>query len=154
MRKVLIALAISAAAIAATPAYANETRVEARGGVVWFPGDSQGTLGVALGYDFDLASSAFAGVEVSGDKILEDGTKVSFGVSGRLGLKAGTSTKIYAAGGYHSEPCDLCQNGWSLGGGIQQNVAPHVYIKAEYRHIFVSDYDDWNTLVGGVGLTF
>jgi len=67
MRKILIALAATAAF--ASPALANEARVEARGGVIWSDGDTQDFWGMAAGYDFDLGEKAFAGLEVSGDKI-------------------------------------------------------------------------------------
>jgi hypothetical protein len=65
MRKVLFALLASLAM--ASPALANESRVEARGGVIWNGGDSEAIAGVAAGYDFDLGSKAFAGAEVSAD---------------------------------------------------------------------------------------
>ena len=72
MKKII--LPILATLAFATPAMANEARVEARGGVIWSNGDSEDTWGVAAGYDFDLGTTAFAGVEVSGDKIGTSGT--------------------------------------------------------------------------------
>jgi len=92
MRKVLLAVA-AVSALAATPALANEGRVEARGGVIWF-GNGAGNedvWGVAAGYDFDLGSSAFAGLEASGDIVGATGSKVAFGFTGRLGVKIGDS---------------------------------------------------------------
>ncbi len=107
MRKVLLAIVASAAL--ATPALANEARVEARGGVIWFPGTSKAVAGVAAGYDFDLGSSAFVGGEVSADKVLTAGTKVAFGFTGRAGFKAGESAKLFAAGGYTTAFCNGCE---------------------------------------------
>jgi len=139
----------------ATPALANEARVEARGGVVWANGSSQDTWGVAAGYDVDLGSMAFAGVEVSGDKIGTSGTKVAWGLNTRLGLKAGEGTRVFGAGGYTTEGCDGCEGQWDLGAGVEQKVSGPVYVKAEYRHFFennvVTGYD---ALVAGVGVRF
>ena len=47
MHKVLLSLAASLAL--ATPALANEARVEARGGVIWDQGDEEAIAGVAAG---------------------------------------------------------------------------------------------------------
>ena len=85
MRLVLLSLAAAGATLAATPALANEARVEARGGVIWNGSDSEAIAGVAAGYDVDLGEKTFVGVEVSGDKILTDHTRVSFGASARAG---------------------------------------------------------------------
>ena len=154
MRKILLAMsAIGASLALAAPAHA-EGRAEARGGVFWGYGDSEATAGIALGYDWDLGDSAFVGVEASGDKILAAGYKISFGATGRVGIKAGESTKIFAAGGYTTEPCDGCEDAWHAGAGIQQAISGGVYIKAEYRHFFVDGFDDSDAVVGGVGVAF
>lgn len=153
MRKIVLPLLASLAL--ASPAMANETRVEARGGVIWSAGTSEDTWGAALGYDFDLGQAAFAGVEVSGDKIGTSGTKVAFGTSGRLGVKAGTGTKLYTTGGYTTEACDGCEGQWNLGAGVEQKVSGPVYIKAEYRHFFENDIVvGGDALVAGVGVKF
>ena len=70
----LVILPLIALAAAATPALANEARVEARGGVIWDGGVTEDVWGIAAGYDWDLGEKTFVGLEVSGDKI---------GVSGR-----------------------------------------------------------------------
>lgn len=153
MRKVLLPLLASLAI--ATPAMANEARVEARGGVIWSDGESQDVWGLAAGYDFDLGSTAFAGVEVSGDKIGADNTKVAFGGTARLGLKAGESTRLFAAGGYTTEACDGCDGNWHLGAGLEQNITEKVYLKAEYRHYFENDVViGSDAVVAGVGMRF
>ena len=85
MRKVLLPLLASLAV--ASPALANEARVEARGGVFWADGYTQDSYGVAAGYDFDLGETLFAGAEVSADKIADTGTKVAFGLTGRAGRR-------------------------------------------------------------------
>lgn len=154
MRTVLLSLA-AAAAVVATPALANETRVEARGGVIWGGGDSEAIAGAAIGYDFDLGTSAFAGVEVSGDKILTSGTKVAFGFTGRAGAKLGAG-KLYANGGYTTEFCDSCKGSWHAGAGYQQNLGNQLYGKVEYRHYFPeqSFVSDSDAVAVGLGLRF
>ena len=153
MKKFILPL-IAAMAVA-TPAMANEARVEARGGVIWSGGSSEDTWGVAAGYDFDLGTTAFAGVEVSGDKIGATGTKVAFGATGRLGIKAGEGTRLFGAGGYTTEACDGCEGQWHLGAGLEQKVSGPVYLKAEYRHYFENDFVlGGDALVAGVGVRF
>lgn len=155
MRTVLFSLA-AAAAVVATPAIANEARVEARGGVIWSNGNSEATAGAALGYDFDLGTSAFAGAEVSGDKILTSGTKVAFGFTGRLGAKVGPAGKLYANGGYTTEVCDGCDGSWHAGAGYQHNLGTQLYGKVEYRHFFPEDNftADADSVSVGLGLRF
>lgn len=153
MKKII--LPVLAALAFATPAMANEGRVEARGGVIWSGGSSEDTWGVAAGYDFDLGSSAFAGVEVSGDKIGSSGTKVAWGLNTRLGIKAGEGTRLFAAGGYTTEYADGAEGMWDLGAGIEQKVSGPVYVKAEYRHYFENDMVvGADALVAGVGVRF
>lgn len=153
MRKVLLSLAASLAL--ATPALANEARFEGRGGVIWDQGDEEGIAGVAAGYDFDLSGGTFVGAEVSADKILTSGTKVSFGVGGRAGIKTSEAGKLYAAGGWQSEPCDTCNDSWSLGAGYQHSFGSNLYGKVEYRHQFVDNgFSDPDSVVAGLGIKF
>jgi opacity protein-like surface antigen len=152
MRKFILPLLASLAV--ATPALAD-TRAEVRGGAIWSNGASEATYGAAIGFDGDLGPAAFYGLELSGDKIDATGTKVAFGLSGRAGLKAGPSTRVYGTGGYTTEACDLCDGQWHAGAGLEQNVAPKIYIKAEYRHYFETNSSfGADALVGGVGLRF
>jgi hypothetical protein len=155
MRTVLISLAAAAAAVA-TPALANEARVEARGGVIWGGGDTEATVGAAAGYDFDLGTSAFAGAEVSGDKILTSGTKVGWGFTGRAGVKVGNGGKLYANGGYTTEFCDTCEGNWHVGAGYQQNLGSKLYGKVEYRHYLpvAAATADADSVGVGLGLRF
>ena len=153
MRKVFLPLLASLAV--ASPALANESRVEARGGEIWDGGDSEAIAGVALGYDFDLGSAAFVGAEVSADKILESNTRVSFGLSGRLGAKLSEAGKLYAIGGYSTKPCGACEDSVHLGAGYQHNFGQSLYGKVEYRHFFVdSGVSDPEAVVAGLGLRF
>jgi len=153
MRKVLIAVA--ATLVAASPALANEGRIEARGGVNWQAGQSEATTGLAAGYDYDLGSSAFGGVEVSGDKILNSANnRVAFGFTGRLGAKVAGSDKLFVAGGYTTKSCTTCKDGEHLGAGYEHNFGP-LYGKVEYRHNFTNGgAADGNSAVAGLGIRF
>lgn len=150
MRTVLISLA--AALAAASPALANEARVEARGGVIWGGGDTEATVGAAVGYDFDLGTGAFAGAEISGDKVLTSGTKVAWGFTGRAGIKAGEAGKLYANGGYTTEFCTGCEGNWHVGAGYQHNLGSQLYGKVEYRHYLANAAGAADADAVGVGL--
>lgn len=150
MRKTAIALAAATAALVAVPAQANEGRVEARGGVAWASGSEEAIAGVAAGYDFDLGSSAFIGVEASADKVLVSGADVVFGATGRIGAKVSENGKLFLAGGYSfGEGEDVPH----LGAGYSHKVGSNVYVTAEYRHFF-SDFVDVNAATLGVGVNF
>jgi hypothetical protein len=147
--KIQVALIAAAAAlVAATPAAANEARAEVRGGVAWASGAEEAVAGVALGYDFDLGTSTFAGVEASADKVLADGANVLFGTSVRAGAKVGAG-KLYAIGGFSFTEHD---DAWHLGAGYEHKVGSNLYVKGEYRRYF--DVVDVNTALFGVGVNF
>lgn len=148
MRIALVSLAAVAAVAAATPALANETRVEARGGVIWDGSDSEAVAGVAAGYDYDLGDRLFVGVEGSADKILTDNTRVSWGVGGRIGAKVRPGSKLYAIADWESKPCSTCNSAVGVGGGWQQDLGQKFYGKVEYKHLLVGD----NTTDADVGL--
>lgn len=158
MRTVLFSLAAAAVATAATiatPAYANEGRLEARGGVVWSSGDSEAVAGVAGGYDWDLGTNTFAGVEVSADKIFQDNTRVLFGFTGRAGAKIAEGTKLYVDGGYTTKPCGGCKDSIHAGVGGEFKMTDKLYGKIAYRHYFVDDgFKDTNAVVAGLGFRF
>ena len=151
----LVILSLAALAASASPALANEARVEARGGVFWSQGYTQDAYGIAAGYDFDLGETTFAGVEVSGDKIADSGTKVAFGFTGRLGAKMGGG-KLYAAGGYTTETCGGCSNdSVHADAGYEHSFGNNLYGKVEYRHFFLDqNRPDGNAVVAGIGMKF
>ena len=151
----LALLSIAAAAVIATPAVANEGRFEGRGGVVWSGGNSEAVAGVAAGYDWDLGDTAFAGLEVSGDKILESNTRVSLGLGGRIGAKVGDAGKLYAVSTYQTKNCKFCEESVSLGAGYQHALGENLYGKGEYRHFFVGNgVKDFNAVAVGLGTKF
>ncbi len=153
MRKVLLSLAASL--VIATPALANEGRIEGRGGVIWDRGSTKAIAGVAAGYDFDLGTSVFAGPEVSADKVLTDNTRVSFGAGGRAGVKTSAAGKLYAVGSYQTKPCAGCEHSWTAGAGYQQGFGNRLYGKVEYRHFFVGNgFSDPDAVTAGLGVKF
>lgn len=154
MRKFIISAALVSAAFA-TQASANEARIEARGGVVFANGSSEAVAGAAAGYDFDLGDKGFVGVEVSGDKIIEDNTRISLGLSARAGMKIGERAKLYAVGGYQTKPCQFCEESWSAGAGLEVPFGKKLYGKVEYRHYFLDQgFSDYNSVVAGLGVRF
>lgn len=155
MRIALVSLAVVAAVAAATPALANEARVEARGGVIWNGSDSEATAGVAAGYDYDLGDKLFVGVQGSADKILTDNTRVSWGAGGRVGVKVLPGTKAYALADWQSKNTRYGNSAVGVGGGIQQDVGSRYYVKAEYQHLLVGDNTpDADRGLVGVGVKF
>lgn len=152
MRKFAAVAALAVATIATPAAAQGEVRAEARGGIVWAEGDSEATLGAALGYDFDLGETAFAGVEVSGDKILAEGADMVFGTTARLGVKTGDAGKLYGALGYTFEN-DAFYDSVVLGAGYEHKLSDSIYVGGNYRHFF-SDFIDYDAAYLSVGATF
>lgn len=151
MRNYVLALAITSAF--ATPTLAGESRIEARGGIFFANGVSdEAVAGVAAGHDFDLGETGFAGVELSADKILTDGTQVLVGATGRVGIKTG-GTRMFFTGGYSSKACKMCEESITAGAGVQQNLNERLFSKVEYRHFF-NDFGDGNVIAAGLGLRF
>jgi len=148
-------LPFAASLCLATPALADEFRAEVRGGVWWAQGVHKGTIGVAAGRDFNVATLLFVGIEGSADKILTTGTKVSFGASGRAGANVTPWDKVYLAAGYSTKPCDLCEGAASIGAGWEHKIILGLYGKVEYRHFIGRNGQvDANAGVAGVGLKF
>lgn len=159
MRKATISLALPLAALAgaafASPALANEARIEARTGVVWNNSDTDATAGAAAGYDVDLGDKAFIGAEVSADKVLRSDTRVQWGFGGRLGLKTQSGGKAYALAAYETKPCAYCEDSVAVGGGYQQDIGKKYYAKVEYRHSLIDDHQpDSDSALVGVGVKF
>lgn len=151
----LVILPLIALAAAATPALANEARVEARGGVIWDGGVTEDVWGIAAGYDWDLGEKTFVGLEVSGDKIGVSGTKVAFGFTGRAGAKLSDATKLYADVGYTTAGCTGCEDAINLGAGVEHKLSGNVYGKLAYRHYFIGNsFSDSDAVVAGVGFKF
>lgn len=150
----LVILSAAAALLAATPAVANEIRVEARGGAIWNDANTEAVAGVAAGYDFDLGEKTFVGMEVSGDKVLVDGAKVLFGFTGRGGAKLGAG-KVYVDGGYSTTFDGKLADAWHLGAGYEHAFGEKLYGKIAYRHYFNEGLvTDTDAVMAGVGVKF
>ena len=147
--KFQVALIAAAAAIAATPAAANEGRFETRAGVLWAGGEEEFLAGIAAGYDFDVSESVFVGVEASGDKVFVQDFDVVWGATARAGAKLGDG-KLFATGGYSFVEGDDMPH---LGAGYEHKVTDTTYLKVEYRHFF-GDVVDANTVAAGIGINF
>lgn len=148
MRRLAI-IAAAAATVIATPAYANETRVEARGGVVWCCGVSDETIGFAIGHDYDLGDTLFIGVEGVLDTDFDISDPV-LGVNARLGTKIGETTKIFALAGYaHSTGVDL--DDAVIGAGIQHNLGEKALMSLQYQRYLDTDV---NRALVGIGIRF
>lgn len=142
-------VAATAVAFIAVPAKADETRLEARGGVVWFDGGEEAVAGVAARHDFHLDESFFIGIEGSADKVLADGADVLFGATARAGFIVAEDLKLFVAAGYSFNNSDAVH----AGGGLQYNVSDQVYLKTEYR-IYFDGFANINSAVAGVGFRF
>lgn len=149
MKKLLIAACV-ASAFAASPALANEGRVEVRGGVAFGGGAEEAFAGVGAGYDFDLGETAFAGIDLGADKVLSDGSEILWSVGGRVGAKVGEQGKAYVLGGIgFSDGFEELYAGL----GYQQKFSDKVYGKAEYRRVLL-DGADVSFAGVGVGVAF
>ncbi len=151
MNKFAIAAALLAAGLS-TPALAaeGETHVEVRGGYIWGNGIDEATAGIAGGYDLNLGDKAFAGAEIAGDKVLQDGANVQFSAGGRAGARIGANGKLYANAGYTFGDIDDPY----IGAGYQHKFGQNVYGKVEYRHQFINNFGDFNTVAAGIGIAF
>jgi hypothetical protein len=135
MRNTFIAAGFAGFCLAlAVPAYADETRVEVNTSGNFYGGDYQQSIGVAAGHDFTLTPGAFAGPEVSLNKLLATNTLTSVGISGRVGADLGPAGKVYAVGGWASQPYHGGNPDWDFGAGYQRNLTAGTYGKLEYRH--------------------
>jgi hypothetical protein len=158
MRQVLIAAAAAACAMGAFagPAMAGtsgDVRAEVRSGVDWEDGQAaKGTIGAAIGYDYNLPGGAFIGVEQAIDKTLVTRDDAVGSTSARFGIHATPRDKLYVISGYSYG--SNYQDGAHLGGGVEHSFGPY-YGKVEYRHIFNNDAANQNNQVLiGAGVKF
>ena len=148
MRFSTIATAAAIAAIA-TPAYADETRAEVRGGIVWCCGVSDETIGVALGHDFDVGAGLFIGVEAVADTSFDFGDP-TIGANARIGTKLGEDTKVFGLVGYAYETTFDFDDA-VIGTGVQQNVGEKALLSLQYQRYLDTDV---NRVVVGLGFRF
>lgn len=196
MNKIVVAVIVAAtAATVATPAYAQSDqpftgfRLEAIGGWdrVQVDGDHDNgvTFGAGVGYDFQLGG-AVIGIEgeasdsttkeCAGD-VLEIGDELcikagrDFYAGARVGAVVGTSTLLYAKGGYtnaratvdyDAAPAGLLTDeevsdnldGYRVGVGAEHKLGQNTFLKAEYRYSNYEGSFARHQVVGGVGFRF
>lgn len=139
--------AVAVLATVATPAVANETRLEARGGIAWVSGASDETIGVALGHDVDLGQTTFIGVEAVADTDFNI-SDPTIGVNARLGFKAGENSKLFASAGYaYSTGFEI--DDAVVGAGFQHNLGASSLVSIQYQR-----YIDFDINRATVGLGF
>lgn len=149
MRIKLISAAVAAVTFAASPAYAGETRVEVRGGVVWCCGVSDETLGLAIGHDFDISSDLFVGVEGVIDTNF-DFVDPTLGLNARIGTKLSENAKLFGTVGYAHET-GYSDDDFAIGAGYQHNIGAKALVSVQYQRYLDSDI---NRATVGVGYRF
>ncbi|MGN3974209.1 outer membrane protein [Tsuneonella sp. SYSU-LHT278] len=146
---VMVAAAAATVAAVASPAAANETRLEVRGGIVWCCGVSDETIGVAIGHDFDVGTGAFIGVEGVADTNF-DFVDPTLGVNARVGAKVGETGKVFGTLGYAYETgFDI--DDWVLGAGYQTDLGANALVSLQYQRYMDTDI---NRAIVGVGFRF
>ncbi len=148
MRRLAFAAAVAAAAIA-TPAHADETRVEARGGIVWQGGFTDDTIGIAVGHDFDVGENVFFGIEGVADSNISFDDPV-LGVNARLGTKIKENTKLFVLGGY-AAATGVDADDFVVGAGVQHNFGEKSLISLQYQRSI--DFE-LNRVMLGFGVRF
>jgi outer membrane immunogenic protein len=188
MRAYILALtSIAALAATATPACAEGFRAEIHGGWDRVQGGGQeddgAVYGIGLGYDMNIGSGAFAGIDLSFDdstmKECEKSAVVAndeaclragrdLAAAVRVGANVGPNGKLYALAGYsnarfrfdYKTPAGALTrdsddlDGFRLGAGYQHGFGGRAYGKIEYRY---SNYErdvSRHQAVIGVGITF
>lgn len=176
MRPILTAM-IAAPLLIASPALAaGQGRVELRGGYDSIDlgdedddlndfGTVKGVLyGIAAGYDFDLGSKAFIGIEgsvedSSGDFLILDAER-DLGAAIRLGLKVGEHGRAYVGAGYSNfrvSAGNLASgNADGIRGlaGFEFGLNDRFYGKVEYRYTNYEAGVSRHQGLAGLGLRF
>jgi outer membrane immunogenic protein len=158
MTKTFALVAATAAAFAATPAFASDfagPRIEVTAGaddVTNGVDPTEVTYGAGLGYDLQIGK-VVAGVEATVDNVFD---RRDLGVGARLGYVVNDNILLYGKAGYTNwrQVAGRSVDGLRLGGGLEFNVAGPVYTKVEYRY---TDFDGGLGKHGGlvgVGLRF
>lgn len=144
-----------ALALAGRPALADEAYIEGTGGVSWTSEETDAIAGLALGYDVDLDETFFVGVEGTAEKLLTGGTRVAWGIGGRVGAEVLPRSKIFTGVNWQSKDCRECGNAVGLGVGWEQNLSEKIYAKLEFKHLFVENGEpDANVGIVGLGMMF
>jgi outer membrane immunogenic protein len=139
-----------------------------------------GTIGydVAVGDKVTIGGEVGGGYTVSGDVTGTAGTSSYRLTSGRdldasvrVGYKVAPSTLLFVKGGYANSQFRLRttiggvggntvtnvhtnEDGWRIGGGVEQMINDHIYAKAEYRYTNYGDDVSRHQALVGLGYRF
>lgn len=149
MKTIILAAAIAAASLSSAAHAAGEGRIEARGGIGWVSGVSSEVIGLALGYDFDVGSSAFIGLEGTIDTDFDFVDPV-VGLVARAGARLGEDSKLFVSGGY-SRTTGFDLDDATLGVGYQQGIGKSAIFSIQYQRYIDSKA---NRVTAGLGLRF
>ncbi len=111
--------------------------------------DGDGAIGgILLGYDYDLGDWVVGGgfdydwadIDLSGAATLEDVWRIK----ARAGYKVNPQGLLYGVGGYADAGTDNLgsDNGWFLGAGYEQIIAPNVSLAGE---ILYHEFNNFNS---------
>lgn len=138
--------------LAATPAFAEgiegEGHAQINAGVERAEGESEGIVGFAAGYDFDLGKTLFVGAEIGIDKVLAEDTKVTLATVVRAGAKLSEADKLYGLGGVSTGGNEETQAVY--GAGLEHSFGKFL-ADIEYRHL---DKTSAEQFAVGVGILF
>lgn len=144
---------VAATAPSAALAEGGNGYVELRGGVAGASGTSSETIGLALGYDFDIGSQAFLGAELVADTDSSFADPI-YGLNARLGFKSGERSKIFATLGYAwsnysgviaiptgnggaiAVPISGSYDDFAAGFGFQHDIGQSSYLSLQYQNYF------------------
>ncbi|WP_068084894.1 outer membrane protein [Novosphingobium rosa] len=129
------------------------------------------SYGGAIGYDYQIAPLVSIGADAEltgstaryrgGNSSLTAGRDFYFG--GRATVSVSPLTHVYAKVGYANGRINYNVPGYSVstngdgvrfGVGVQQTIAPRIYVLAEYRYTSYQDNFSRNQLMTGVGVHF
>ena len=158
MNKIITLAGLSIAAIAATPAAAQDVtvqttaptgaRVEAIVGydIVSFAGEDEGGVlfGIGAGYDFAVGNSVALGIDVEASDSTTDVGDVKTGRDLYAGARAtfavSPTANVYVKGGYTNARIKVDGlggangDGFRLGAGAQLSLGGKAYVGGEYRY--------------------
>ncbi len=140
MKKIMIAAALAATALVATPAMAGDftgPRVELSAGVDDVTkgiNSKDVTYGAAVGFDVGIAPRATVGLEANVDNVFDD--ERTIGASARVGYEVVNGALVYGKVGYtnYRDVFSRKLDGVRVGGGLDVIVTGPFYVGAEYAY--------------------
>jgi outer membrane immunogenic protein len=156
MTKFLLAGAAALAFMAATPAVAQTVPyAQVNTGISDTNiSNTRVDYGATVGVDAFVADRTFVGVDANATNVFRNNGR-TLGAGARLGYAVSPNAAVYARVGYANlDTAFKDLNGYTLGGGINFNVAPHTYINTEYRYTNYEQGVHSNAGLLGLGVRF